>query len=74
MKGDTVMLLLICIIYIVVFSCRLCMKFSPVLAAMADEDAAVPQVRVSLTFCAGIILYAASWAYVFSEILEGLYV
>ena len=68
------MLLLICIIYIVLFSCRLCMKFLPVLRAAVDEDAAEPRVRVSLMFCVGVIAYTVAWAYVLSEILEGLYV
>ena len=68
------LMLLLAVIYIAAFSCRLCAKFAPVLRAMADESAVIPRVRVSLAFLAGIVVYVTAWAYVFSVILEGLYV
>lgn len=65
--------LLLSVIYIAWFSCRLMCKFGPVLRAI-PEGGRVPAVRVSVAFIVGMLLYTVAWADVFAVILEGLYV
>jgi len=67
------MLLLICVIYIVLFSHRALCRLSPVLRAI-ESGREMPVPRVSVLFCGATVLSVIAWAYVISETLEVLYV
>ena len=67
------MLMLLSIVYIIVFSHRALVWLSPVFRAVADNvDIPLPRGRV--WFAVGLVIDAVAWAYVFSVVLEGLYV
>lgn len=73
------MILLLSVIYIVWFTHHSLVRFAPCFEAVSGDvpytDARVSRARrVSLLYIAGAFIYAASWAMVFAEILEGLYV
>lgn len=67
------LLLILSVIYITWFSCRVAAKLAPVLRAI-PEGGDIPAVKVSIGFIGGVILYTAAWADVFAVMLEGLYV
>ena len=67
------LLLILSVIYIAWFSCRIAVKFGPALRAI-PEGGNIPAVRVSLAFLGGVAVYTAAWAWVFSELIEVLYV
>lgn len=67
------LLLILSVLYIAWFTYRIALKFGPVFRAIPDGGN-IPAVRVSLAFIGGVAVYTAAWAWVFSEIIEVLYV
>ena len=67
------LLLILSVMYIVGFTYRLAIKFSPMLRAIPDGGD-IPAVKVSIGFIGGVMIYTAAWAWVFSELIEVLYV
>ena len=73
------MIMLLSVIYIVWFTHHSLVRFAPCFLAVSGDmpctDARVSRARrVSLLYIVGVFVYAAAWAIVFAEILEGLYV
>jgi hypothetical protein len=67
------MLLLLACAYIVIFSHRALVWISPILKAVTD-NVEVPMPRGRVWIASGFAVSVIAWAYVFSEILEVLYV